>query len=366
MGSRAVLWWTAIAGALLPVAFAQDVPKNGVVPRDPLELITGTASAVEGVARTGALRLLEGARNSYALRTAGRAYDLKVRFTVDSAGQTDYDGAWQMEDVFDPAKGLRWTATGPGNYSITRISVNGMLYGEETGSYIPLRLHEVRAALFDPIPSPANANRSSLRTLNAQYRGTPLTCILLSAAANTAVTAAGRRWNETEECIDPQSGLLRTHSQVPGRYYAYDYTDGPQFAGRTLPRTVIVTEAGRTVTTIRIDSLKVLSNADPALFVPTEEMKARGRPPGMGGAQRITRILGRGASAGASAQTVCVFGVVTPSGQVVEAHSLQPANPNSEAAVDAVRQMNFARPALPGTLPEQHFIFIIGRFLAPR
>jgi len=42
----------------------------------------------------------------------------------------------------------------------------------------------------------------------------------------------GRRWDEIEECIDPQSGLLQVHSQVPGRYYDYDYTDAPKLGDR--------------------------------------------------------------------------------------------------------------------------------------
>ena len=67
------------------------------------------------------------------------------------------------------------------------------------------------------------------------------------------------------------------HSQVPGRYFAYDYSDAPQLGGHVLPRKVTVTEAGKTVTEISVDSLTELPAADPSLFVPTEEMKARGR-----------------------------------------------------------------------------------------
>jgi hypothetical protein len=70
-----------------------------------------------------------------------------------------------------------------------------------------------------------------------------------------------------------------------------------------------------------------------------------------------------GSAASAEAHTVCVFGVVTPSGQLVEAHSLQPSDPNSDAAVAAVRQMSFARAARPGTQPQQHFVFVVGSFV---
>ena len=109
-----------------------------------------------------------------------------------------------MEDLFDPRQGLRWTAKAPDGYAITRISRTGVLYGEDTGDYVPLRLHEARAALFDPIPSSKNADRGSLRTSTAIDQGTALTCVLLGASRNGGTTAAGRRWDETEECVDPQ------------------------------------------------------------------------------------------------------------------------------------------------------------------
>ena len=153
-----------------------------------------------GANRAAVLRLLGRARDSYSLRSggsAGRGYDLKVIFTVNSGGQTEYDGAWEMEDVFDPKQGLRWTAkvsgAVSGAYAISRISSNGMLYGEETGSYIPLRLQEARAALFDPIPASGNVARSSIRTSDAVFNGTQLTCILLSASGKAANAAEGRR-----------------------------------------------------------------------------------------------------------------------------------------------------------------------------
>jgi hypothetical protein len=268
-----------------------------------------------------------------------------------------------MEDVFDPKQGLRWTAQASDSYSITRISANGMLYGEDTANYIPLRLQEARAALFDPLPSAERAARASIRTSTATFNGAPLTCILLSGSKNSA-NAPGRRWDETEDCIDPQSGLLQTHSQVPGRYYAYVYSDTPPLDGHVLPRQVTVTEAGKTVTAISVDSLTELPAADPNLFTPTEEMKARGRAIAMAGAETIWRDFGRGPSAsGATVHIVCVFGVETPSGQLVEAHSLQPSDPNSQAAVEAAKHMSFSRPTH-GVQPQQHFVFVIEKFVS--
>lgn len=362
--SKAMLWLIAVSVVSLAL-FGQKAPRAAPIPNDPLELVTGPINAVDAPARAAALRLLDRARNSYALRSAGQGYDLKVTFTVNSGGQTEYDGAWEMEDVFDPSQGLRWTAKSSAAYSITRISSNGMFYGEETASHIPLRLQEARAALFDPIPSSKSIEHASIRTSNTVFNDTQLTCVLLSDSAETAGAAPGRRWDETEECIDPQTGLLQTHSQVPGRYYAYEYSNGPQLAGHVLPRKITVTEAGETVTEMSIDSLTEVRSADPSLFVPTQEMKARGRAIAMAGAQKVSRVLGRGTFAPSlEPHVVCVFGVATPSGQLVEAHSLQPSDPNSQLAVDAAKKMSFIRRAPEGLYPEQHFVFVIEKFVS--
>jgi hypothetical protein len=351
-----------LASALTLAAYAQNGSKVAPVPGDPLEMVTGQVSAVDTAGRADALRLLEHARTQYGLKGARRAYDVKVTFTVNSGGQTALDGTWQMEDVFDPRQGLRWTATAPDGSTFTRISRNGMLYGQDAAAYVPLRLHEARAALFDPMPSLETVNRASIRSSTAIYNGAAVTCVLVAAPGSGSLAASGRRWEETEECIDPQSGSLQTHSQAPGRYYAYDYTNAPQIAGRVLPHQVIVSEGGRTVSTITVESLTELPAADPRWFQPTEEMTAKGRPAVLGGAQRISRTLAAGPPVAGDA--VCVFGVVTASGQLMEAHSLQPANPNSAAAVAAARQMSFARPLTAGEQPRQYFVFVIERFAA--
>ena len=363
MACGGMLWLMAAGGVSL-AAFGQNAPRITPIPDDPLEMVTGRVSAVDAHPnRAAVVRLLNRARDSYALRSAGQGYDLKVTFTVNSGGQTEYDGPWEMEDVFDPRQGFRWTAKAAASYAITRISSNGMLYGEETANHIPLRLQEARAALFDPIPSSGNVNRASIRKSAAIFNGAQLTCVLISGSGNAAGATPGRRWDETEECIDPQSGLLKVHSQVPGRYYAYDYSNGPQLAGHALPRKVSVTEAGKIVTEISVDSLTELPAADPSLFVPTDEMKASGRATAMTGAQKIWRASGPDAlTPGMTTRPVCVFGIVTPTGQLVEAHSLQPSDPNSAAALDDAKQINFSHPTQPGARPQQHFVFVIENF----
>jgi len=371
MVSKGMLWWFA-AGGLSLAAFGQNAQRPGgrlstiaAIPNDPLEMVTGPIQVADTPAsREAVLQLLARARSSYALRSAGRGYDLKITFTVNSGGQTDYDGAWEMEDLFDPAQGLRWTAKAAAGFAITGIFSNGMFYAHGTATTIPLRLQEARAALFDPIPSSESVDRELIRTSTGTFHGAPVTCVLLSSSGSDTTSTPGRRWEETEECIDPQSGLLQVHSQVPGRYYAYDYSNGPQLGARLLPRNVIVAEAGKVVSRISVDSLRDLPAADPSLFVPTAEMKESGRAIGMAAAQKISRVFGQGPlTSGMTARPVCVFGLVTAAGQLVEAHSLQPSDPNSPAAVEAAKRINFAPTAPLGAPLQQHFVFIIEKFV---
>ena len=104
------------------------------VPADPLELVTGQIQVADTTAsREAALQLLARARNSYALRGAGHGYDLKVTFTVNSGGQTEYDGAWEMEDVFDPAARAPLDGETAAGYTTTRISSTEMFYARRDG-----------------------------------------------------------------------------------------------------------------------------------------------------------------------------------------------------------------------------------------
>jgi hypothetical protein len=323
--------------------------------KDPLEMVTGQVAAVDTAGRDDALRLLEHARTRYALRGAGRGYDLKVTITVNPGGSTQHDGVWQMEDVFDPKLGFRWTAKSQDGAVFTRISVRGMIYGEDAEPYVPLRLHEARAALFDPMPAADTVKRAAMRTSTVAHGGAALTCVLISGPGATPAAGSGRRWDETEDCIDPQTGLLRTHSQAPGRYYAYEYADGLQIGDRVMPKQVTVSEGGRVVSTITVQSLTPIRAAEASLFRPTDEMKAKGRPVALGGAQRLVHALA------GTGEPVVVFGLVTASGELVEAHSLQPSNPNSAAALAAAKQMNFAHSPAPGEQPAQRFVFMISK-----
>jgi hypothetical protein len=310
------------------------------------------------------LDLLERARNNYALRDARLGYDLKISFAVDSGGQTDHDGAWELEDVFVPGQGLHWTARSATGFSLTGIAVNGELYAESTAS-VPLRLEEVRGILLHPLPSATYASRESMRMTTSAFRGVQVTCILLSDLKKPAIPAVGRAWEESEECIEPQSGLLQLHSEAPGRYVVYDYEGAPQIGGYTLPRRVTVSEAGKIVSTISVEKLDEITGADPTLFVPTDEMRARGRSIEMTSVKKISRLHGPARLTSAmTMRPVCVLGLVTPTGQLSEAHSLQPSDPNSQAAVEDAKHIDFSSSTPAGAPPQQHFVFIIEKFVS--
>jgi hypothetical protein len=96
-----------ILSAILPaIALSEDEPQTAPIPSDPLELATGPIQVVDTPeCRAAMVKLLNPARQNYRLESAGRGYDLKMSFVVDSGGVTQYDGAWQMEDIFAPGPG---------------------------------------------------------------------------------------------------------------------------------------------------------------------------------------------------------------------------------------------------------------------
>lgn len=355
-----------LAGMLLPALCQIAGPTTSPVPDDPLELVSGPIQAVNTPAeRDAILKLLARARNHYALRNGGLAYNLKVSFTVDSAGATQFDGAWEMEEVYAPGKGLRWTAKAAAGYATTLISHGKLHSVDGPAGAFPIRLHEARSALFGPIATPQYADRDLLRTSTATLNGVELTCVLLSGPSRTSTSTTGRQWEESEECIDPQSGRLMLHSLAPGRYELYDYLDAATLGSHTLPRKVTVTEGGKTVMEVHVDSLTELSAPDPTLFAPTPEMTGREPSVEMAEARKISVFNKAMLLAPNSViHPVCVFGLITPSGQVVEAHSLQPSDPNSQAAVESAKTMTFAKMATAEGRPQERFVFITEKFVS--
>ena len=328
------------------------------VPADRLEIVAGPVQTIHTKSsRQAAVRLLGRVGNSYGLRSAGRGYDLKVAFTVNSGGQTEEDGFWQMERSSIPDKACGGMpnpppATQSPEFRRTALMVRtrGAIFHCASKRLAPLcstRCHRLSLSL---------AKRCDVK---CDVRRDP-------SAMHPPVRFGGSgrdrrgRWDESEECVDPHSGLLRVHSQVPGRYFTYDYSNAPGIAGHTFPSKVSVYEAGRLITEISVESLTETPAADSSLFVPTGQMRAAGPATALTGAQKIFHTVNQSPLPGtATSHVVCVFGVLTASGRLAEAHSLQPSDPASQAAVAAAREMTFDEPAQQGTRPRQHFVFII-------
>ena len=357
-----------IASGLTATALAQTAPHIAPIPRDPRELATGQIESANAPAkREAALQLLSRARNSYQLRNLRQPWDLKIQFSVDSHGQTNYDGAWEMEDTFSPGQGLRWTAKSSAGYAIAGIFGTNATYADAAGGVIPLRLQEARAMLYNPLPSVAYAGAGSIRTAAAAFGGSSVICLLLAPSNNGANQVGPRAWEESEDCIDSQSGLLQMHSEAPGRYAIYDYTNAPRLENRLLPRTVTITEGGRAVSTISVQSLEAISSVDPSLFVPTDAMKAAGPAVAMTAATKISRLQAPDQlSPGMTLRPVCVLGMVTPTGRLIEAHSLQPSDPNSDRAVKDAEAIDFSPSMRAGAPPQQHFVFVLEKFASAK
>ncbi len=195
-------------GGLPLTAFGQNAPRIAPVPRDPLELATGqiqvaahprverrlfsflpvreTVLLCEAPAKPTISRsVLRWTRSARRTMTAPGKWKICSPRDKDSAGRLSRIRIHHNRDLREPARSTR----------------------EGTASAVPLRLQEARGVLFDPIQSPAYADRGSIRTSTATFHGATVTCVLLSRSRNAANPALGRDWEETEECIDPQSGL---------------------------------------------------------------------------------------------------------------------------------------------------------------
>lgn len=187
-------------------------------------------------------------------------YNLKTQFTA--FGSTGSDGSWQLEDTSSGAGLYRWTAQGP-SYSVVNLYNNGVLYSSQPTVAIPLRLAQVRAALF--FMQPALGPRANLRTASAGFNGAELTCVLISHGIFEKRTSGGRGWQEQEYCIDPKSLNIITYSPVPGLYILFDYSKGLEFDGRVIANKFTITQAGHTIIEAQTESIADPPK-DPTLF----------------------------------------------------------------------------------------------------
>jgi hypothetical protein len=323
------------------------------VPSDPLELVLGNAQPVEDVShRAEIVNLLTNARRHSNVRA--QPYDLKTTFTAMRSSTSD--GIWQLEDM-SRAGSYRWTAQGP-NYSGVNLYSNRILYSNQTQLSLPLRLTQVREAIFftDPMLGP----RASLRTATGNLNGVALVCGLISNGPAATAGVGGRRWEEAEYCVDPNAGTLITYSPAPGLYVVYDYSSGLRFHDKLIANKFTITEAGATVIEAHTESV-----TDPpdnsAVFQPAG-LNQIGVGPIMSGAWRYRMALPASApAAGGAAPIVVLQAMQSPDGQLSEVELLasSDASLNNEALAYVSKwQGGLMGPPEPGTTPQSHAVLM--------
>ena len=265
----------AILTAFATVALAQTPPPapgrimldieklpRPPIPVDPLELVNSAQTAPDAQQRLAAIDLLNKAHDRSNVRA--RAYDLKTTFQTYGGGASD--GTWMLQDTSPAPRMYRWAAQGPGYSSINYYpdSTQGMLYSNQPASVLPLRLMQVRDAIFFTyqIPGP----QASVRTATASLNGAQQNCVLVVIGAGNRSFSGGRNWEESEYCVDARTGLLSTWSPAPGLFVQYDYSGAMSFHGRTIPGGFTITQGGQKIIEAKTVSIGDPPKADDAMF----------------------------------------------------------------------------------------------------
>ena len=341
------------------LSFSQETPQVAPLPYDPLELATGpTVVPNTPEQRAVVLSLLERARQNSAMHAPGMApFDIKVSF--NAVGKDAHNqGYGELEETWLDGQTWRWSAR-IGDYSMFRIYYQGNVYDDKPHGHMPLRLQMVRNAVFWPVLG--NFGYSLIRMATAKWEGTDVACVLLSGMANDATPTPGRRWEESEYCVDPKTGLLRIHSEAPGIYSVYDYNGGIPFHGRMLPREMMIVEGGTAVLQIHLDHLEE-PNDDPNQFVPTKKMLAHGPGAVMVGPFRFPEWVRTPAGFSGVIQPVIVHAILDQKGKVLDAEVVQSSDPAlATAALDVVWHSSYL-PAQRRDRPLQREAFINVKF----
>jgi hypothetical protein len=348
------------------------------LPYDALELVTGNAQQIQDAdQRAAALTLLTNARALSNVRA--QPYDLKT--TVKTFGSLPSDGNWILEDI-SPARNIyRWTAQGP-SYSAIYLYNDKLLSSNQAAEAIPLRLMQVRDAIFFVFPW--TGQYTSMRAADGYLHGVALRCFLIGQGIGGRTFQGGRNWEESEYCIDPKSGLLASYSPVPGLYIQYDYTNAVHFHEKIIPEGFTISEAGRIVIEAKTESVTDSAAADNRIFNPSGlhalgvgsimqpaiRVRTGIYPPphhvmlNGSGPMPTAAILGATNSAptdaNATMQVVVVHGAVSPDGQIGETEILASTNASlNQAALDRAKGWNsmiVRRDAQPGTTPQSREI----------
>jgi len=352
----ASLFWQSAVLAQRPGIESLAEP---AVPSDPLELVTGDAQPVQDAEqRAAAIHLLT---NAHALSNVrAYAYDLKTTFNAYGASE----GAWSLEDTSPGRETYRWSAQGP-SYAAVNLRTNQLVYSDQPSGAIPLRLAQARTAIFFVYGQVGP--RASVRTASGSLNGTEVSCVLVALQAREKLGAGPRRWEETEYCVDPKSGLLMTYSPVPGMYVTYDYSNALHFYDKIIPDKFTITQAGQTIIEATTQSVTGTAKLDRALFQPGN-LQQVGAGPLMSPPWRVrSRELQRGVTANSALQVVEVDGLVTPQGQLTDLQVLASSNPGlNQAALERAAKWDdrhSQEDAQAGAAPQSHEVLFTFEFV---
>ena len=324
--------------------FAQSNLQMAPLPGDPMELVTGATHVVSDPQERGhVLALLEHARENADLHTPGSApFILRVSFSA--SGNVLGTGSGEMEETWLSPQNAQWTAH-LGNFQITRTLSGGLIFDDRQVTFIPIRVHMLRDALFWPINF-GPPGHILIRTANASWRGKEVTCILTSGGMADPTPTPGRRWWEREFCVDAKTGLLQILSDAPGIYFVYDYAGGPQFHGRSVPKNVSVFSAGKSVLEAHLESMSDATNITAESLASSHAPRRFG--PVLSGATRFPHII-HVAPGAATVQPVIVHAILDPKGEVMDAELIEMADAAlSQSALDIVKHTVFHREEIRG------------------
>jgi hypothetical protein len=370
---RNVTFFLASSG----MAFAQT-PARGpldfnAMPRPPLpadaqELVTGAAQPVQDAQqRIAAIGLLDKAHDLSNVRA--QPYDLKTSFTA--SGGLASDGSWTLEDI-SPGRKYRWTANGP-NYSAVNLypesSANG-LYGNQPSGILPLRLLQVRSAIFYIYLSVGP--QASVRTATGSLNGAPQNCVLVVIGAGNRSFSGGRNWEESEYCVDAQTGLLSQYLPAPGLFIRYDYSSGIRFHNKFIPTAFTIYENGQPVAEARTVSVTDPPARTDPMFSPaglTPLGSGRAMNPGMNIALPVIAPGQRFPTTNANAvmQAVTLHGNLAGDGHLSEAEILASSDPTlNQAALKQAESVFKARAQnQPGATAQSSELILTFEFITP-
>ncbi|HKD08459.1 MAG TPA: hypothetical protein VKB79_21340 [Bryobacteraceae bacterium] len=336
------------------------------MPPDPMELIAGDAQPVQDAQqRIAAIGLLVKAHKLSNIRA--QPYDLKTSFIA--YGGLPSDGNWMIEDAARGPK-YRWTASGP-NFSAVNLypegSTNG-LYSNQPGGILPLRLLQVRSAIF--FIYPGMGPQASIRTATGSLNGEPQSCVLVVTGAGSRTFSGSRNWEESEYCVDSKTGLLSQYSPAPGVFVRYDYSSGIRFHNTFIPTAFSIFENGKVVAEARTVGVTDPPAATDPMFDAaglTPVGSGRAMNPGTNFPLVVTAPGQSFAGAGGrpSIQVVCLHGDVAGDGRLSEAEILASTDSSlNQAAMERAEAIAKTRLRLqPGATAQSSEMFLTLEFL---